>query len=165
MEVANRMLYWKPLAVIMSTQLLIHCKSFSCTKAYVKHRINEFLQNPASTPIIKAEGKTSKKPVTPDRSKYWKQHKIIASSISRLILGHIKINSGRDKTQRVCTSGTKESNNSWSQTKRLQVTGKQKDEIQRGTRTYLAQSFINVWNTSYDYSFHGTEGAAVEYSK
>jgi len=27
--------------------------------------------------------------------------------MSRLILGHIKINSGRDKTQRVCTSGTK----------------------------------------------------------
>jgi len=69
-EAANRIRYWKPLAVVMCTQLLIHYKTFSCTKAYLKHRINGYLQNPASTPLLKTEGKTSKKTVTPDRSKY-----------------------------------------------------------------------------------------------
>lgn len=38
-------------------------------------------------------------------------------------------------------SGTKESNNSRSQTKRLQVKGKEEGDFQRGTRTYLAQIF------------------------
>jgi len=41
-----------------------------CAEPYLKHRVNEFLQNPVSTPILKREGKTSKKTVTPDRSKY-----------------------------------------------------------------------------------------------
>jgi len=126
-EVANRIHYWKPVAVIMYTQLLIHYETFSCTKACLKHRINplnaelnpichvlalfgahhilhvstirvnEFPQNPASTPVLKAEGKTSRETVTPDRSNYCKQHKIITSSLSRLILGHIEIKGGRAK--------------------------------------------------------------------
>jgi hypothetical protein len=69
-EVANRIHYCKPLSVTMYTELLIHHKTFSCTKAYLKHHINEFVQNSESTPIHKAEDKTSKKTATQDRSKY-----------------------------------------------------------------------------------------------
>lgn len=56
------------------TPLLIHYKKFSCTQEYLKHHINEFLQNPETTPIFLVEGKAfllPRKTVTPDPSMYW----------------------------------------------------------------------------------------------
>lgn len=95
---------------------------------------------------------------------YWKQHKIITSSISRLILGHIEIYSGRAKHKDFVRQEQKNQVRvitDWGFT----GNGKEVGDFQHGTRTYLAQNFKILRNTSYDYACHGTDGSAVEYSK